>query len=107
MGEALPHCGENHDPMIVERNEVVLRPIKIYLSTSRVSINKEDSQRCFDRKAINKFCTTIMCDVGKRTYRTSFTHPLAVLIHARLEVSLENPVVGVVHIKVPTNGIGM
>ena len=48
-----------------------------------------------------------MCDVGKRTSRKIFTHPLAVLVHARPEVSLENLVVGVVHIEVPTNWIGM
>ena len=48
-----------------------------------------------------------MCDVGKRKYRTSFTHPLAVLVHARPELSLVNPVVGAVHIEVPANGIGM
>ena len=49
----------------------------------------------------------ILCDVGKRTSRTRFTHPLAVLVHARPEVSLENPVVGALHIEVPDNGIGM
>ena len=85
----------------------MLSPIKIYLSASSIDINEEESHRCVDRKAINKVCTTIMCDVGRRTSRTSFTHPLAVLVHARLEVSLANPLVSVVHIEVPANGIGI
>ena len=88
-------------------NEVVLCPIKIYLSASSVDIKEEDSHRCVDRKAINKFCTEILCDVENITYRTIFTHPLAVLVHTRPELSLVNPVVSAVHIEVPANGIGM
>ena len=88
-------------------NEVVLCPIKIYLSAISVDINEEDLHRCVDRKDINKVFTMIICDVGKRTSRKSFTHPLAVLVHASTEVSLANPVVIAVHIEVPTNGIGM
>ena len=48
-----------------------------------------------------------MCDVGNRTSRTSFKHQLELLVHARTEVSLANPVVSAVHIEVPANGIGM
>ena len=88
-------------------NEVVLCPIKICLSARSVNINEEDPHRCIDRKAINKVCTAILCDVRKRTSRTNFTHPLAVLVHAMTELSLANLVVGAVHIEVPAKGIVM
>ena len=81
--------------------------MKIYLSDSSVNINEEDSHRYVNRKAINKVCKTILYDVGERTSRKIFTDSIAVLVHARTEVSLANLVVGAVHIEVPANGIGM
>ena len=102
-------ANDEHDalPIFMFIVRVVLRPIKIYLSASSVNINEKDWHRCVDRKDINKVCTKILCDVGKRTSRTSFTHKLSVLVHARPEVPLANPVVGAVHIELPTNGIGV
>ena len=85
----------------------MLRPIKNYISASSVDINKEDLYRCIDGKSINRVCTTILFGVGKITPRTSFTHPLALPVHTRSEVSLEDPVISAVHINVPANGIGM
>ena len=85
----------------------MLRTNKIYLSAGSVNINEEDPHRCIDRKDINKVCAKILCDFGKRTFRTSFTHLLALLVHARSEVSLANPGVGAVHIEVHANLICM
>ena len=88
-------------------NEVVLCTNKIHRSARSVNINKEDPYMCINRKDINKVCTTILCDFGKRTFKTSFTHLLALMVHARPEVSLANPMVGAVHIWVPANLIFM
>ena len=62
---------------------------------------------CIDRKAINKVCIMILSVVAKKKSRTRFSHLLAVLVHARPEVSLTNTVVDAVHIEVPANGIGV